>query len=275
MSKALTKPQIIAALSAETGLSKPDVAKVLTKLMDMAYREAANGFTLPGLCKFKLVRRKESRRYNPVTRARFLIAEHDVLKIIPLKKAREKMAPLPPDLIIRQLPPSEAAASAPPKTAASEPAQTAAPSAAPAAAPSADESGGIIFSCPHCGNTIMAQLNERGQTAECPVCNGQMIVPDGTSAPAGAPADASPAAAKPKSVTNFVTFVCDVCKQEIEAPLEMIGMKAVCPACGSQLKVPAHESEPKSGPASALDTKAKGKIDRSSMTIRMDLSDLS
>ncbi len=31
----------------------------MAKLTDMVYREAATGFTLPGLCKFKLVRRRE------------------------------------------------------------------------------------------------------------------------------------------------------------------------------------------------------------------------
>lgn len=263
MSKAFTKSGIIAALADETGMSRADVGRVMAKLTDMVYREAANGFTLPGLCKFKLVRRKEARRFNPVTRTHFLIAEHDILKVIPLKKAREKIAPVPDNLILRELPPAPPVEK--PAAAAVEP-----PAAAPLdpIAPAAEETGGIIFACPHCGNTIMAQLSERGQTAECPVCNGRMVVPDATTAPAAAPVPA-----KPKTVSNFVTFVCEVCKQEIEAPLEMIGMNVVCPACGSQLKVPAHMEEPAPAP-SDKPGKPKDKVDRSSMTIRMDLSDL-
>lgn len=269
MSKSITKAGIIAALADETGLSRADVGRVLANLAEMTYREAANGFTIPGLCKFKLVRRKESRRFNPVTRTRFLVAAHDILKVIPLKKAREKIAPLPENLLVREIPsePAVEKEAAKPDTAASEAAPATAAAAAPAE-PALAESGGIIFACPHCGNTIMAQLSERGQTAECPVCNGQMVVPDAAAAPAVAPA-----AAKPKTVSNFVTFVCEVCKQEIEAPLEMIGMNAVCPACGSQLKVPAHEAEAQPG-ADETGLKTQEKIDRSSMTIRMDLSDL-
>ena len=316
--KSITKAGIIATLADKTGLTRADVDRVLANLAELAYREAVNGFTIPGLCKFKVVRRKQSRRFNPVTRMRYLVAEHDVLKVIPLKKAKERIAPLPENLIIREIPPEPAPEPVPEPV--QEPALESAPEsdypsgsddflmpahdpapesvpvhapepalepvpeeeiavpytppaeagAAAMAAPDEQaitEAGGIIFACPHCGNTIMAQLNERGQTAECPVCNGQMVVPDTSVAPAAEPT------AKPKTVSNFVTFVCKVCSQEIEAPLEMIGMSAVCPACGSQLRVPAHEMEAQEETEDD-GLKKQEQVDRSSMTIRMDLSDL-
>ncbi|MGI6086929.1 MAG: HU family DNA-binding protein [Kiritimatiellia bacterium] len=303
--KSMTKAGIIAALADKTGLSRADVDRVLANLAELAYSEAVNGFTIPGLCKFKVVRRKQSRRFNPVTRMRYLVAEHDVLKVIPLKKAKERIAPLPENLIIREIPPEPVPEPTPepvPESAPESdyqigsegllaPVHDPAPESVPVPAPEKEialpdthtvkaesvaaasdeqaitEAGGIIFACPHCGNTIMAQVNERGQTAECPVCNGQMVVPDTSAASAAEPA------AKPKTVSNFVAFVCEVCRQEIEAPLEMIGMSAVCPACGSQLRVPAHETEGQGG-AEDDGLKKQEKVDRSSMTIRMDLSDL-
>lgn len=266
MSKPLTQAEIITVLAEETGLTKTAVRQFLQQLAELAYRETKNGFTLPGLCKFKIVRRKQTRRYNPFTKSYLTLAEHDTLRIMPLKKARDTITPAPDNLIIREEPAKEDTQPA----SASSPFKTPAPPVSHAAARNS-ETGGIIFSCPHCNNTIMAKFEDRGQQAECPVCNGHMLVPDGNTTPMEAQTATDHSV---KSVSNFVTFACNVCKQEIEAPIEMIGLEATCPACGSQLNVPGQDTPSEGQADAATPETAQEAVDRSSMTIRMDLSDL-
>ncbi len=262
MKKPLSKSSLISTLARNTDLSPKDIARVLDELAELAYREIPNDFTLPGLCKFKLVYRKETRRYNPAMRAYLQIAGYNVLKIVPLKKARDRMAPKPADLIKNVEPadevqdaPSDAVASPPPAPAMTAP----------------DPAGAITFVCPHCGDTIMAQFKHRGLKAECPVCNGHVLVPD-DSVPA--PTKTSvPDSAAFSAVSDFVTFVCEACEQEIEAPLEMIGMDAACPACGSSLQVPTYDAVAKAANAESIQP-IQSDVDHKSMTIRMDLSDL-
>lgn len=63
---------------------------------------------------------------------------------------------------------------------------------------------------------------------------------------------------------NYVSFICVACKQEIEAPREMIGQTVECPACGARLVV----MPPEQGPSQAQMEAMK------SRTIRIELSDL-
>jgi len=63
----MTKTQIVAALAAKTELAKAQVEKVLDELAGLAYSEAQNGFTVPGLGKLVLVNRKARVGRNPAT----------------------------------------------------------------------------------------------------------------------------------------------------------------------------------------------------------------
>lgn len=63
---------------------------------------------------------------------------------------------------------------------------------------------------------------------------------------------------------SFVSFICDSCKQEIEAEKEMVGQTVECPACGARLVV----RPPEQGPTPAQLDAMK------SRTIRIELPDL-
>jgi len=66
--------------------------------------------------------------------------------------------------------------------------------------------------------------------------------------------------------TSFVSFVCASCKQELEAPHDMVGQTVECPSCGAHLVVQA------SG-APAEMTQAQHDAMKS-RTIRIELGDL-
>jgi DNA-binding protein HU-beta len=57
MAKALSKSQIAASSAEENGISKKQAAQVLDSIADLAYKQARNTFTLPGLGKLVLVNR--------------------------------------------------------------------------------------------------------------------------------------------------------------------------------------------------------------------------
>lgn len=67
MSKSMTKSQIEDHLARETGIPKKSVKDVLTKMAELAYSEAKNQFTLPGLGKLVLVDRPARTGRNPRT----------------------------------------------------------------------------------------------------------------------------------------------------------------------------------------------------------------
>lgn len=75
--------------------------------------------------------------------------------------------------------------------------------------------------------------------------------------------------------TTYLSFVCKVCHQEIEAPVGMARREAECPACGAIIEVP-ETSEPgtiwAAGPEVAQPTKEQ--VDAmKSRTIRIELTD--
>ena len=59
----LTQSQLIAELASKNAsLTKVQVKSLLDALTDIAYKEAKNGFTIPGLGKIVLVHRKAENR---------------------------------------------------------------------------------------------------------------------------------------------------------------------------------------------------------------------
>ncbi len=63
----MTKTQTIASLAERTGLSKAQVSDLLDEQAKLAYQEARNGFTIPGIGKLVLVNRKARMGRNPAT----------------------------------------------------------------------------------------------------------------------------------------------------------------------------------------------------------------
>jgi DNA-binding protein HU-beta len=89
MAKALTKSQIAATLAEQNGLTKKQVAQVLESIVALAYKNAKNSFTLPGLGKLVLVNRKARMGRNPATGAAIKIPAKKVVKFRIAKAAKD------------------------------------------------------------------------------------------------------------------------------------------------------------------------------------------
>ena len=66
--KAMTKSEIASTIAEQVGLSRKQVAQVLQAQADLAYKQAKNVFTIPGIGKLKLVdrpARKMIMRFGP------------------------------------------------------------------------------------------------------------------------------------------------------------------------------------------------------------------
>ena len=85
----MTKTQTIAALAEKTGLQKAQVSQFLEELASLAYAEAKNGFTIPGIGKLVLVNRKERMGRNPATGEPIKIPAKTVLKFRIAKAAKD------------------------------------------------------------------------------------------------------------------------------------------------------------------------------------------
>lgn len=89
MQKPMTKAQILTHLSEKTFIKKGEIEHVLNELCALAYREAKNTFTLPGLGKLVLVQRKERWGRNPATGERIKIKAKKVVKFRVSKIAKD------------------------------------------------------------------------------------------------------------------------------------------------------------------------------------------
>ena len=87
--KPLTKTQIIATLADENDLTKKQAAGVLESLTALAYKEAKKGFTIPGIGKLVVVRRKARMGRNPATGESIKIPAKKVLKFRVAKAAKD------------------------------------------------------------------------------------------------------------------------------------------------------------------------------------------
>lgn len=86
---AMTKTQIVKELAEEVEISKKQAAAALEALTKMAYREAKNGFTVPGVGKLVVVARKARMGRNPKTGETIQIPAKKVLKFRVAKAAKE------------------------------------------------------------------------------------------------------------------------------------------------------------------------------------------
>jgi len=92
MGKGMTKSQIADRLAEKTGLTKKQVNHFLTELAALAYEEAANGFSLPGLGKLVMVDRAARTGRNPATGEPIQIPAKRVLKFRIAKEAKTAIA---------------------------------------------------------------------------------------------------------------------------------------------------------------------------------------
>ncbi|MDX1952233.1 MAG: HU family DNA-binding protein [Verrucomicrobiota bacterium] len=89
MAKALTKSQIAAAIADKAGITKKAATDVLATIAELAYKNAKNSFTLPGLGKLVLVNRKARIGRNPATGAEIKIPAKKVVKFRVAKAAKD------------------------------------------------------------------------------------------------------------------------------------------------------------------------------------------
>ena len=89
MSKALSKSQVAAELAEKNGLKKSQAVEILESLAQMAYRNAKNTFTLPGIGKLVLVNRKARIGRNPATGEQIQIPAKRVVKFRVAKAAKD------------------------------------------------------------------------------------------------------------------------------------------------------------------------------------------
>ncbi|MEI6083085.1 MAG: HU family DNA-binding protein [Verrucomicrobiota bacterium] len=89
MAKKLSKSATLSTLSAKTGLSKKQVGQLIDELIALAYKEAKNSFTIPGLGKLVLVNRKARIGRNPATGASINIPAKRVVKFRIAKAAKD------------------------------------------------------------------------------------------------------------------------------------------------------------------------------------------
>jgi DNA-binding protein HU-beta len=89
MAKALTKSQIAATLAEQHGITKKQAGEILVSIVELAYKNAKNSFTIPGLGKLVLVNRKARMGRNPATGAAIKIPAKRVVKFRVAKAAKD------------------------------------------------------------------------------------------------------------------------------------------------------------------------------------------
>ncbi len=89
MAKALTKSQIAASLAESVEITKKQAVQTVEALVALAYKNAKNSFTIPGLGKIVLVNRKARMGRNPATGETIKIAAKRVVKFRVAKAAKD------------------------------------------------------------------------------------------------------------------------------------------------------------------------------------------
>ncbi len=87
--KPLTKSKIIAKLAEQNDMTRKDASAFLDSLAQLAYKEAKKGFTIPGLGKLVVVKRKARMGRNPATGESIRIRAKTVLKFRIAKAAKD------------------------------------------------------------------------------------------------------------------------------------------------------------------------------------------
>lgn len=89
MAKKLTKSAVAATLAEKVDISKKQASLFLEELANLAYKEAKNSFTLPGIGKLVLVQRKARMGRNPATGEAIKIPAKKVVKFRVAKAAKD------------------------------------------------------------------------------------------------------------------------------------------------------------------------------------------
>jgi len=91
MAKAMSKSAVAATLAENVGVTKKQARAFLEELANLAYKEAANGFTIPGIGKLVLRDRKARMGRNPATGETIHIPAKRVVKFRVAKAAKDSI----------------------------------------------------------------------------------------------------------------------------------------------------------------------------------------
>lgn len=89
MAKTMTKSQIADHLAGKAGITKKSAVQILDDLSSLAYKEAKNTFTIPGIGKLVLANRKARMGRNPQTGEAIKIPAKRVVKFRVAKVAKD------------------------------------------------------------------------------------------------------------------------------------------------------------------------------------------
>ena len=89
MAKALTKSQIADQIATKVGVTKKIATEMLNLLAQLSYKEAKNAFTIPGIGKLVLVKRKARMGRNPQTGVAIKIPAKKVVKFRVAKACKD------------------------------------------------------------------------------------------------------------------------------------------------------------------------------------------
>ncbi len=92
-SKSMTKSALINNLAEKNEMTRKEVIAFMECLVGTAYKEAKNGFTLPGIGKLVLVKRKARMGRNPATGETIKIPAKKVVKFRIAKAAKDAILP--------------------------------------------------------------------------------------------------------------------------------------------------------------------------------------
>jgi DNA-binding protein HU-beta len=93
MAKAMSKAAVVAHFAGKFELKKKMAASIFEELASIAYKEAKNSFTIPGIGKLVLVDRKARLGRNPKTGETIQIPAKKVVKFRVAKAAKEAILP--------------------------------------------------------------------------------------------------------------------------------------------------------------------------------------
>ena len=93
--KPMTKAQLVGAIAEKLEMTKKDVGNFFDAVNDIAYKETKKkgSFTLPGLGKLVLVKRKARKGRNPLTGEEIKIKAKTVVKFRVAKACKDTIIP--------------------------------------------------------------------------------------------------------------------------------------------------------------------------------------
>ena len=91
--KPMTKTQLVTHLAEQVCVTKKQAGEMLAALVETAYKQAKLGFTIPGLGKLVLMKRKARLGRNPATGAQIKIPAKTVVKFRVAKACKDAVVP--------------------------------------------------------------------------------------------------------------------------------------------------------------------------------------